>query len=91
MFLALLSGIVFAGGGGILNLGYGLLVCEKGFGMSMHAQSVVGLRHSLGLRATVAKPPPLSGDAETRHRWRGWLRTSRGEHGLLAATPARFY
>jgi hypothetical protein len=82
-FIALLSGIVFAGGGGILNLGYGMLLCEKKFGMGEYAQPIVGLRHSLGLQPSGAKLPRLADDAETVARWRRWLQLSRWEHGLL--------
>jgi hypothetical protein len=82
-FLALLSGIVFAGAGGILNLGYGLLLCEKQFGMGKYAQPVVGLRHSLGLKATDTSRPDMGTGAETERRWRRWLTLSRREHVLL--------
>lgn len=82
-FLALLSGIVFAGAGGILNLGYGLLLCEKQFGMGRFSRPVVGLRHSLGLESTEAVRPELDSSAETKSRWRRWMSLARREHLLL--------
>lgn len=82
-YLALLGGVVFAGAGGILNLGYGLLICEKGFGMGRYAGQVVGLRHSLGLRPAESKKPEFTSDPKTLGRWHRWLMLSRKEHGLL--------
>lgn len=82
-FLALLGGIVFMGGGGILNLGYGLLLCEKKFGMGEYAKPIVGLRHSLGLRPSDEVLPQLSDDHLTSQRWRRWLGLCRREHALL--------
>lgn len=82
-FLALLSGIVFAGGGGILNLGYGILLCEKGFGMGAFASPITGLRHSFGLEHSRRTLEPLENDPATRNRWQAWLSLSRREHGLL--------
>lgn len=81
-FLALLGGVVFAGAGGILNLGYGLLLCEKGFGMGRYAKSIRGLRHSRGLSAEEARIS-LPEDAESLSRWRRWMSLSRREHALL--------
>jgi hypothetical protein len=81
--MALLSGIVFAGGGGILNLGYGLLLCEKKFGMGEHSKPILGLRHSLGLRPQDDALPTMPDDPDTANRWRRWLSLSRREHGLL--------
>lgn len=82
-FLALLSGVVFAGAGGILNLGYGLLLCEKQFGMGRFARPVVGLRHSLGLEPADDVRPGLDSSAETKSRWRRWMSLARREHLLL--------
>ena len=82
-FMALLSGVVFAGAGGILNLGYGLLLCEKKFGMGVHARPIVGLRHSLGLRSSDEVLPTLSSDPGQSERWRRWLSLSRREHAML--------
>lgn len=82
-FLALLSGFVFAGAGGILNLGYGLLICEKGFGMGRYAKPVLGLRHSFGLEPASDAQPQMDKDPETIGRWRKWLSLARREHMLL--------
>jgi hypothetical protein len=82
-FLALLSGFVFAGAGGILNLGYGLLICEKKFGMGRYSHQVVGLRHSFGLEPADATTPELDASDETKSRWRQWMSLARREHFLL--------
>jgi hypothetical protein len=82
-FLALLGGFVFAGAGGILNLGYGLLLCEKQFGMGRYAKKVVGLRHSFGLEPADAARPELDSSAETKSRWNQWMSLARREHLLL--------
>jgi hypothetical protein len=82
-FLALLGGFVFAGAGGILNLGYGLLLCEKQFGMGRYAQKVVGLRHSFGLGPADDARPKLDSSAETKRRWGHWMSLARREHLLL--------
>jgi hypothetical protein len=82
-FLALLGGFVFAGAGGILNLGYGLLLCEKQFGMGRYAKKVVGLRHSFGLETADAARPELDSSAETKSRWSRWMSLARREHLLL--------
>jgi hypothetical protein len=89
-YMALLGGIVFAGGGGILNLGYGLLLCEKRFGLGAYARPVVGLRHSIGLGSSGDAPPGLGSDTETRERWAGWMRLCRREHLLLFAGSNAF-
>jgi hypothetical protein len=78
-----LSGVVFAGAGGILNLGYGLLLCEKQFGMGRYARPILGLRHSRGLEPTDAVRPELDSSAETKSRWRRWMSLARREHMLL--------
>lgn len=82
-FMALLGGIVFAGGGGILNLGYGLLVCEKQFGMGYLAQPISGLRHSKGLAPRLTPVSEFSPNASNRTRWADWISLARREHGLL--------
>ena len=82
-FLALLGGFVFAGAGGILNLGYGLLLCEKQFGMGRYAKKVVGLRHSFGLGPADEARPKLDSSAETKRRWGHWMSLARREHLLL--------
>jgi hypothetical protein len=82
-FMALLGGVVFAGAGGILNLGYGLLLCEKQFGMGRYAKKVVGLRHSFGLEPADPMKPELDASAETKSRWRSWMSLARREHLLL--------
>lgn len=82
-FFALLGGVVFAGAGGILNLGYGLMLCEKGFAMGTYAQPIVGIRHSLGLHAASDTRPEIETGPETMNRWRRWIRLSRQEHALL--------
>jgi hypothetical protein len=82
-FLVLLSGIVFAGAGGILNLGYGLLLCEKQFGMGKYSKQVVGLRHSFGLEPSDEAGPEMGADPETKSRWSRWMSLARREHLLL--------
>ena len=82
-FLALLSGFVFAGAGGILNLGYGLLICEKGFGMGRYAKPVLGLRHSFGLERADEITSEIDTHPETKTRWRRWMSLARREHLLL--------
>lgn len=81
-YFTLLGGVVFAGAGGILNIGYGLLVLEKGFGMGVHSPKVVGLGRSGGL-AMIDGPASLADDSDNRKRWAGWLRLVRWEHAVL--------
>ncbi|MDP3737469.1 MAG: Nramp family divalent metal transporter [Hyphomonadaceae bacterium] len=81
-YFALLGGIVFAGAGGILNIGYGILICEKGFGMGRYAPGVAGIAHSRGLGS--ADHPILPPDTpDQRSAWRRWLKLVRIEHALL--------
>jgi hypothetical protein len=82
-FMALLGGVVFAGAGGILNLGYGLLLCEKQFGMGRYANKIVGLRHSFGLEPADTAMPEFDSSAETKSRWCRWMSLARREHLLL--------
>lgn len=81
-YFTLLGGVVFAGAGGILNIGYGLLVLEKGFGMGVYSPKVAGLGRSGGL-ATTHAPASLADDNDNRIRWAGWLRLVRSEHAVL--------
>lgn len=81
-FLALVGGLVFAGAGGILNLGYGLLICEKGFGMGKYSQPILGLRHSSGL-TSLTQPVELDRSPVTFDHWRRWIGVVRREHALL--------
>lgn len=83
VFLTLLSGVVFAGAGGILNLGYGLMLCEKQFGMGRYARPVVGLRHSFGLEPTSDIKLQLDDSTLTKGRWSKWMSLARREHFLL--------
>lgn len=82
-YMALLGGIVFAGGGGILNLGYGLLICEKRFGMGYLAQPIAGLRNSMGLAPRQTSVSELSASASNQTRWAQWMSLVRREHGFL--------
>jgi hypothetical protein len=83
-FMSLLGGLVFAGAGGILNLGYGLLSCEKQFGMGKYARPIKGLRHSEGMGGEVTSSVPmLPNDARTRQRFGKWMGLVRREHAIV--------
>ena len=83
-FLVLVSGFVFAGAGGILNLSYGMMLCEKQFGMGKYSQPLAGLRQSVGLtREDTRVIKRIVSDAESESRWKQWIRLSRSEHALL--------
>lgn len=81
-FLTLLGGLVFAGAGGILNLGYGMLLCEKGFGMGRYSQAIHGLKHSRGLSGSTVRIG-LPDDEPTVARWKRWITLIRREHAIL--------
>ncbi len=81
-YFALLGGVVFAGAGGILNIGYGLLICEKGFGMGAYSPKVTGLLRSGGLDSDDG-PLELEDSSSNRATWRQWLRLVRAEHLIL--------
>jgi hypothetical protein len=89
-FLTFIGGLVFAGAGGILNLGYGVLLCEKGFGMGRYARPIVGLRFSSGLSKADEGVPGLRESPAEVARWRRWIGLSYREHALLFAAPNVF-
>jgi hypothetical protein len=81
-YFALLGGVVFAGAGGILNVGYGILICEKGFCMGSYAPQVAGLTHARGLVPTEVALA-MQDTAAHRMHWRAWLKLARVEHAAL--------
>lgn len=81
-YLTLLGGVVFAGAGGILNLGYGLMICEKNFGMGKYSRPIVGLFQSAGLEMAIDTPKLEDGTID-EVRWKKWMRLLRQEHALL--------
>jgi hypothetical protein len=81
-YYALLGGIVFAGAGGILNLGYGLLLADKGAGMGHYRHSIQGL----GRPEVEDQSPIMVADTpDNRLNWRRWISVSRLEHLILFA------
>lgn len=80
-YFGLLGGIVFAGAGGILNIGYGLLLCEKGFGMGHRSERISGLLRTRGLASD--GPATMAPTPENRARWSKWMKLVRIEHAVL--------
>jgi hypothetical protein len=81
-YYALLGGVVFAGAGGILNLGYGLLLADKGAGMGAYQPRLHGItqaarqgpqRHDLDMAPTETN----------RIEWKRWIGLARSEHFIL--------
>lgn len=82
-YFTLLSGVVFAGAGGILNLGYGYLVAERGSGRAHARLPEQGLAAK---RDVITSDPKQVSDTDmTYGNWANWLRTLRTEHALLFA------
>lgn len=81
-YFALLGGVVFAGAGGILNVGYGILICEKGFCMGAYAPRVAGLTRARGLMPSEVAVT-MQDTVAHRASWRAWLRLARVEHAVL--------
>jgi hypothetical protein len=81
-YFALVSGLVFIGAGGILNIGYGLMLCEKGFAMGQYAEPIRGLRHSFGL-GTAASTATDHAAEKSAGYWQRWMSLLRREHILL--------
>lgn len=81
-YFALVGGLVFIGAGGILNIGYGLMLCEKGFAMGEYAEPVRGLRHSFGLRPAANLAAQHAGEKSASY-WQRWMSLLRREHLLL--------
>ena len=80
-YYALLGGVVFAGAGGILNLGYGLLLAEKGAGMGHHQPRLRGLTAAAASEdaANIEMAPTETNISE----WKRWIRLARREHFIL--------
>jgi hypothetical protein len=78
-YYALLGGVVFAGAGGILNLGYGLLLADKGAGMGAYRPRLAGIG-----RAKAEDPDVVMAPSDTnRSEWRRWISVIRKEHLIL--------
>jgi len=81
-YYALLGGVVFAGAGGILNLGYGLLLAEKGAGMGAHQARLRGLTR-FSSQTSLRTDLRMEETSSNRDRWHRWIKLARSEHFIL--------
>ena len=74
--------LVFAGGGGTLNLALSNWVRDKGMGMGAHLEPIESpLTGHPGTAAPVGRP--FRDNEENMRRWRGWWRVANQEHFTL--------
>lgn len=80
----LLSAVVFAGAGGLLNLCVGLWYRDKGLGMASYVSHIVnpitGRRAAAEATGYTFSPTPAQ-----MVRWRGWMRYVRVDQGIIFA------
>jgi hypothetical protein len=83
-YYALLGGVVFAGAGGILNLGYGLLLADKGAGMGAFQPRLHGIAQA-ARQAPQRQDLAMAPTETNRSEWKRWIGLARREHFILFA------
>lgn len=82
-FYTMITGLVYVGAGGMLNIGYGIMVLEKKFGLGVYAQPLPGIRHAFGRRDSATNPLFLDSSHDNQALWKKWMQFIRRESGWM--------